>query len=328
MTNPDQQRDLSLDTIRGLAILLVLIGHYAKFAPYEVSGRPAGSWFTDFGQGGVLLFFMLSGYLIWATAQGRSWPVFLVRRLAKIFPAYWVNVIFVFAAGLTISFYPAFSLRDMLGNLLMLQPNFGISALSGVYWTLILEVKFYLLFAIIFYSPLRVGFWLAPVVAAAINLGMAGYLGRSSLFLTYLPVFFIGAAISAVARGKLSGWMIWALAAVAISNLAGTAAYRPWAAATFLLVNVLLFLIIFRSGWGQRHLASLGVISYSVYLYHTTLGYPLLERFGPAFGMAWLLLLGAVVAMVLLVSWLSYRQIELRFVGLGRKLEPRVSAGG
>jgi peptidoglycan/LPS O-acetylase OafA/YrhL len=315
------QRNTSLDTLRGLAILFVLIGHYTKFAPYAVAGYSLESWFTDFGHGGVILFFMLSGYLIWTKGQENPAPVFLLRRFAKIVPAYWMNVLFVAAAGLLIWLFPAFGLKDTLGNLLFLGGSMGISPLSGVYWTLIVEVKFYLLFALVFYTPLRRFFWLVPLAAVAVNLFLFFTIQRASTLLIYLPIFFIGAAIAAVERQKLTFTVVLALAAISMIGLALAAPHRGWQAAVFLAVDLALFWALYRYQIGQRHLAWLGVISYSVYLYHTTLGFPLLEAFGPSFGALWPVWMALVLLLVGVVSWLSYHSIELRFVRLARRLE-------
>ena len=141
ITHP-ASRDQPLDTLRGAAIGLVLAGHYLQYAPYTVGGLPLGRWLQDFGQGGVLLFFMLSGYLIYTTAQGRDATTFLTKRFAKIVPAYWVNVAFVLLAGWLLAGFPRFALKDALGNLAFLEGSLGIESLSGVYWTLVVEVKF------------------------------------------------------------------------------------------------------------------------------------------------------------------------------------------
>jgi peptidoglycan/LPS O-acetylase OafA/YrhL len=316
------KRNASLDTLRGAAILLVLVGHYLSLAPYRLAGAPLGSWFTDFGQGGVLLFFMLSGYLIWTKGQENPAPVFLLRRFAKIAPAYWINVLFVALAGALIPFFPAFGWKDTLGNLAFLEGSLGVQALSGVYWTLVVEVKFYLLFAMVFYSPLNRLFWLMPLVAVFANLGLLGAIQRSSTFLVYLPVFFIGASIAAVERGKLPSWAIAIFTAASMLGLALCAPYRGWQSALFLACDLALLLAVYRAGLAQKHLAWLGVISYSVYLYHTTLGFPPLEAFGPRAGAAWPLLLAAVVVLVGVMSWLSFRHVEQRFVRLARHLEP------
>lgn len=326
-TGPDEphaasrdRRNASLDTIRGLAILFVLIGHFLIFAPYSVVGAPLADWVTDFGHGGVLLFFMLSGYLIWTKGAESPASVFLLRRFAKIGPAYWANVVFVALAGATLPFFPGFGLPDFLGNLLFLEGSFGVAPLSGVYWTLIVEIKFYALFALAFYSPLRRLFWFIPLMAAAGNIGLQFGIGRSSTFLVYLPAFFIGAGIAAAERGKLSTTFLGILAAAAMLDLALAAPFRGWQAALFLAADCALFLAIHRSGLRQPHLARLGVVSYSVYLYHTTLGYPVLD--GLSRLVVWPAALAATLAIVGAASWLSFRHVEQRFVRLARRLEP------
>jgi peptidoglycan/LPS O-acetylase OafA/YrhL len=316
-------RDRSLDTIRGLAILLVLIGHFLHSAPFSIAGVKAGTWVQDFGHGGVLLFFLLSGYLIWTTAQRAPAPAFLLRRFGKIVPAYWVNVLFVSAMGALFPFFPAFGWRDVLGNLAFFEGSLGIQPMSGVYWTLIVEVKFYVLFALVFYSPLRPLFWLVPFAAVAANIGAFLMLGRGSTFLTYLPAFFIGAAIAAREKELAPGWLIPAVAAATMLNLALAAAFRGPPAALFLSLDIAVFLAARRMGLSVGWLAWLGVVSYSVYLYHMTLGQPLLEAWGPAAGALWPLLLAAVAAAMLAVSWLSWRWIEGPGVAAAKRLEPR-----
>ncbi len=325
-TSPPQaaghpQRNASLDTLRGLAILFVLLGHYMAVAPYTLGGVPLGDWFSDFGLGGVSLFFMLSGYLIWTKGHENPAPVFLLRRFAKIVPAYWINVLFVALAGVVVSFFPNFGVKDTLGNLLFMGGSLSVTPLSGVYWTLIVEVKFYLLFALVFYTPLKRLFWLVPLAAAATNLVLLLTLGRASTLLIYLPLFFIGAAIAAVERAKLALPVLLAIAVISMAGLALAAPHRGWQSAMFLGFDLVLFWTFYRYSIGQRHLAWLGVISYSVYLYHTTLGFPLLDRFGTVAGPLWPALMAATLLAVGVVSWLSYREVELRFVRLARRLE-------
>jgi peptidoglycan/LPS O-acetylase OafA/YrhL len=314
-------RDRSLDTIRGLAILLVLIGHYLHAAPFSVAGAPAGTWVQDFGHGGVLLFFLLSGYLIWTTAQRAPAPAFLLRRFSKIVPAYWANVLFVAIMGSLVAVFPSFGMRDVLGNLAFLEGSFGVAAMSGVYWTLIVEVKFYVLFALVHYTPLRQLFWLVPFAAVAVNVGAFLALGRSSTFLTYLPAFFIGAAIAAREKKIVADWFVAALAAATMLNLGLGATHRGWPAAAFLALDIAVFLGVRRAGVSIGWLAGLGVVSYSIYLYHMTLGQPLLEAFGPTAGALWPLLLAAVTASMLALSWLSWRWIEGPGVAVARRWE-------
>jgi peptidoglycan/LPS O-acetylase OafA/YrhL len=315
-------RDQSLDTVRGLAILFVLLGHFLHAAPFAIGGVAVATFVRDFGHGGVLLFFLLSGYLIWTTAQRAPAPVFLIRRFGKIAPAYWVNVLFVALMGALVPIFPAFGWKDILGNIAFLEGSLGVAPMSGVYWTLIVEVKFYVLFALLFYSPLRPLFWLAPFAAVAANIGAFAMLGRSSTFLTYLPAFFIGAAIAAHESKAVAGWLVAAVALATMLNLGFAAAHRGPAAALFLAFDIAVFLLARRSGFALGWLAWLGVVSYSVYLYHMTLGQPLLETFGPTAGALWPPLLAAVTAAMLAVSWLSWRYVEGPGVAAARRLEP------
>jgi peptidoglycan/LPS O-acetylase OafA/YrhL len=229
--------------------------------------------------------------------------------------------------GAMVPIFPAFGLKDILGNLMFLEGSLGVAPMSGVYWTLVVEVKFYILFALVFYSPARPLLWLVPLAAVAANLAAAAMLGRSSTFLTYLPAFFIGAGFAAMDRRMLAPWALASIAMATMLGLGFGAAFRGWPAAAFLAVDIVLFMAVRRFGWSVGWLAWLGVISYSVYLYHMTLGQPLLETFGPAAGLLWPLLLAGVTAAMLALSWLSWRFIETPAVLAARRLERPTPSG-
>ncbi|HET9715758.1 MAG TPA: acyltransferase family protein [Pseudolabrys sp.] len=80
-------RNTSLDAVRGIAILMVLLGHFAPPAlvPFGIS--------QFFALAGVVLFFLLSGYFMEQTmaADGAVAP-FIIRRAARILPMYWFSI--------------------------------------------------------------------------------------------------------------------------------------------------------------------------------------------------------------------------------------------
>ena len=90
------KRILSLDSIRGIAILMVVVAH---FLPLRIDLGQSGYHVVSLGRGGVLLFFLLSGYLIFRNVEWQPLPTFLSRRLFKIFPAYCVNVALLYLLG-------------------------------------------------------------------------------------------------------------------------------------------------------------------------------------------------------------------------------------
>ena len=82
-----------LDTLRALAVALVVLHHYTLF----VSDAPTFGWVGTMGWAGVDLFFALSGYLIGnqifaalGSARGLSLGRFYGRRLLRTLPNFWV----------------------------------------------------------------------------------------------------------------------------------------------------------------------------------------------------------------------------------------------
>jgi hypothetical protein len=90
------ERNQSLDLLRGAAILLVLLAHCAQAATSVVPRL--GSFALNYGERGVQLFFIVSGYTMMLTfgerddlAAARS---FYIRRLFRIVPLFWVAIVF------------------------------------------------------------------------------------------------------------------------------------------------------------------------------------------------------------------------------------------
>lgn len=84
----NRPRHTALDEVRGLAVLVVFVSHASNDGLLPpIFGQGAG-------QMGVLLFFMLSGYLM-ARIYGPQIPTpqairgFLMARVARILPIYW-----------------------------------------------------------------------------------------------------------------------------------------------------------------------------------------------------------------------------------------------
>ncbi|MGA2230896.1 MAG: acyltransferase family protein, partial [Tepidisphaeraceae bacterium] len=93
-------RMVQLDVLRGVAILLVMGRHFAV-SPTQAGwlSFPAGVWYV-FGWTGVDLFFVLSGFLVGGLLLGELRKYgrldvfrFIIRRIFKIWPAYYVLVL-------------------------------------------------------------------------------------------------------------------------------------------------------------------------------------------------------------------------------------------
>lgn len=141
-----------LDALRGLAALAVVLYHYTD-AYQRLFGHPTPPLFTfKTGELPVYLFFVISGFVIDLTLQRcRTGGDFLVSRFARLFPAYWVAVLFT-ASIIWLFGLPRYepSLKTVAINLTMLQEFLRTPHVDFVYWTLERELLFYLIMYAIF----------------------------------------------------------------------------------------------------------------------------------------------------------------------------------
>ncbi|MEJ1239001.1 acyltransferase [Chryseolinea sp. T2] len=165
-------RDIGLDFLRGLAILLVLFRH-----------QPLSELTTRLGWIGVDLFFVLSGFLVSGLLfkefkkTGRiDYTRFLIRRGFKIYPLYYITYLlyvpFLFADD-------HLNLIGLLSDLTFLQNYlWGWGYAYSASWSLAVEEHFYFLLCIVLWTVLKYrskilvnNIHFLPGIAALIMLG-------------------------------------------------------------------------------------------------------------------------------------------------------------
>ncbi|WP_313705859.1 acyltransferase [Massilia sp.] len=147
MTSSRSTRVHGLDTLRALAVTLVVLHHYTLFVSND---DDTFGWVGRIGWAGVDLFFALSGYLIGnqifaalASKEGLSLKHFYARRLLRTLPNFWVVLAIYFL-------WPAFG-EDApllpLWRYLSFTQNIGLEPGTGFShsWSLAIEEQFYLL---------------------------------------------------------------------------------------------------------------------------------------------------------------------------------------
>jgi peptidoglycan/LPS O-acetylase OafA/YrhL len=152
------QEILPLTSLRMVAALLVFLEHFASGVGYGTIGQDFWQTLVIEGHIGVTIFFVLSGFLL----TYRYYDVFLdstlslfdyvVKRVARIYPLYYVLLI----ATLIIGGTPFFT-KQSLVNWTLTQGFFSGLAFSGIptAWSLTTEESFYLLLPIVFLSIAR-----------------------------------------------------------------------------------------------------------------------------------------------------------------------------
>ncbi len=152
---PTGSRIQELDVFRGLAAVYVVLTHCLTMHHSDVPDGRSGTVSIDLpvsGQFAVHLFFIISGFVIFMTlGRCRTAGTFLVRRCVRIYPTYWVAVLFTGSILWLFSRPPHAPLDagTVLLNLTLVHQFFGVKNVDGVYWTLAVEAAFYFWMALL-----------------------------------------------------------------------------------------------------------------------------------------------------------------------------------
>jgi exopolysaccharide production protein ExoZ len=290
-----RHRLLAMEGLRGLAVSLVFLVHYASLVEPWISQQPlliaTSRVMHSVGNTGVDLFFVLSGYLIYGSLVGREKPFgsFMMRRIERIYPTFLV----VFSLYLVLSFvFPQESkLPDGLGptlwyllqNLLLLPGIFPIEPMITVAWSLSYEVFYYLTIPLVISmaglrhrsAQFRMRFFVA--VAAAMVLVFLAFGGPVRLLMFVAGIFLFEVLRAGLGKAGSGTLGFFAL----IGGLMVMLVPMPFDGALVLRISLLAitFFVVCLVSLGNpgawfsraltwRPLRWLGNMSYSYYLLH------------------------------------------------------------
>jgi peptidoglycan/LPS O-acetylase OafA/YrhL len=252
---------LSLDAMRGVAAVVVVVYHALGVAPQTAfSGWQwwlplAASYVVHFGYAGIYMFFVISGFCIhlhWARARaaGVEQPkidfyVFWKRRVRRLYPPYLAALALYLIYNLvqhppTASEVTGFYLWDLGLHLLMLH-NLDLRttySINAAFWTLAIEEQLYLAYFLLLFLRIRYGWARTLFICAAARVVWL-LLGRGLAYLTGVEI--------PVGEAAATNWFIWALGALSVEAALGVVrlprwCYRTWAGAAALLLAMSLAL--------------------------------------------------------------------------------------
>ena len=296
-----------LDPLRGLAALAVAVFHFTNNG-----WLPDGHWLKSLGfhgHQGVRTFFVISGFVVpyamWLVGYSlKNIAPFMARRLVRIYPPYLASAVFIAATNYASGVHPLSTL-DLASHLLFLNELLGRPWLMDIYWTLALEVQFYLLAALLWPLLASRKTWLCTCAAAA-AIAISFVWNRDHCLPRMIAYFLLGIALfrqhagidkplaSAAFLAVFASAIWWKDGAVAL-----TAALLP-VVAKFAIHAV------------SKPAQFLGKISYSLYLFHLIAGASLLSALATHIvsttARCWMIPPALVVS--ILTAWLAYRLIE------------------
>jgi peptidoglycan/LPS O-acetylase OafA/YrhL len=357
-TGMTPQRYANIDGLRAIAALGVMIEHLfgdllRQTAPAAGPMNAVGNALVhsvSLGRFGVALFFLISGFVVPFSIGGeRPLAHFAISRLFRLYPAFWLALA-VLATMAWLAGEPP-GMATVLANMTMAPTLFGQPWLSPIYWTLFIELVFYVLVALLF----SVGRLRNVGALSALSLAMVAATVLPVQLRTHgvvnLPVQYLGMHLSFLFLGLLLRlWLVErvrsagiAVLALALAQFAAVLSVSDFSLArgdnfimegrTPILTAYVLAFAVFLTAvrFGRPHspmLARIGLVSYSMYLFHWTVNvtvYRLLPLTGQISDIITMLI---CVALTLTVSLLVYRMVERPMISFGRTmvLRPGVSS--
>lgn len=273
---PGGARLPGLDVLRGLGALSVLAFHYTtRFG--LIFEHPTAPFFdVPWGQRGVELFFVISGFSIErSVASAGSAREFLIARAVRLYPTFWAALAITFAVT-SLFDLPERSvpLSAALVNLTMIPASLRSPLVDAAYWTLERELRFYLLpLALLWVGRQR---FTLHVLLGAVAVQALSYSaqGVPRLLDDLLNVgwahLFAGGALLARLRARPSAGVVAGLALCVGSSYLVGPTQCAWGAVALALVWLATGPL---ARVNVRALALLGELSFPLYLVHQYVGY-------------------------------------------------------
>ncbi|MDZ4293686.1 MAG: acyltransferase [Hydrogenophaga sp.] len=341
---PNNSRVVFLDWLRIFAFISVFVGH--KFTPFILGFtnnpnnhstlRSILSFLHPFihgGGAGVVIFFLVSGYIITQVLEKEKTIEFIVKRFFRIYPLYIVAV--AIEAILNhqlngIAVQPIILIKQMslMGDFFH-TPH----ALRGVEWTLRIEVLFYIAMAIIKHTGFlngKLSFALPYVIMGTIislylMKPMPGSWSWSFAYINlYAPFLFLGVIYFLLESGRVrTTTCLLATALVIFGYWILIPKWQPgWTNSHFAAYGLGLFIVfwllrkkILLPAWALL----LSELTYSVYLFHNWMYDWLVSLYKfMNFNILFLHLLST--ASLFMICWLFHLSIEKPAIRLGKVL--------
>jgi peptidoglycan/LPS O-acetylase OafA/YrhL len=334
--NKESSRLNILDALRGIAALAVALFHFTNAMPPTLLTSV-----TQWGWLGVSMFFVISGFIIPYALMKSSYEFptdygcFLLKRAARLHPPFLASLVLTILlwhlSALTPGFQgqaPNYTATQVALHAPLLNGVVGMSWIQPVYWTLAIELQYYLTIGLLMplLSAGRPSFWIT-VSSLLLSSLLPRVSADSNIWLwPYLPLFVTGILACFFLQKKISRneFLIGLTFATAI---AAKSLSPPEAATGALSALAIAFL---HYAWPRRVLW-LGAISYSLYLLHVPIGgriINLTKRVGQESLVMQLICVSGAVALSLLAAAIWFRFLEMPSQRLSSAIKYRSRSRG
>jgi len=309
-----------IDLLRGVAIIFVVCFHYMWHYSPEYLLRD-DNWslkLASYGWTGVDIFFIVSGFCIAMTIEKiPNLSEFYVRRFARIYPAY------VFCGLITLIFFYLFDLpgREVswftgVMNLVFANviPGLNFQYIDGIYWALIIELKFYIIFGLIYYTckdlNKSIFIWILMSVILNIVLLIDNNLILSlSSISPHANLFLVG--LVAFNYNRINIKYLILIAVLSLLNIILNERYAENQMYFTILILTTFFILKLNINLKINYISWVGLISYSWYLIHNAVGLIIIRELNKLELQQYSII--SAIFLILCLSCISFYLIEMKF---------------
>lgn len=335
-----------LDVLRFFAAFWVMNFHY-------LFGQTGDLEWYRYGNLGVQLFFIISGFVIVQSLNSKSVKDFAVNRFLRLFPIFWILCTFTYIVTLVIPNTSTVSFSEYLRSMTMFGDLFNkivgyTRLIDPSYWTLTVELIFYIGIGIFtyYFSAKKIryflGFWLvSSAVAFLFRLDHNFYV--KLLLVRHASYFAFGGALALLATKQAKNifekYFDWTLLFVSsvfatyIHPLALEPYYtvNPLDTKIITLLHILFFItvpfLVYLSAYIKNtrvihFFAVLGGITYPLYLLHQKIGNATLNFIIARYDkISWSNLSIGFEVLIILISYFVYLQDKKMRFWLAKKID-------
>ncbi|MDM7859437.1 acyltransferase [Alteromonas sp. ASW11-36] len=336
--------------MRGVAAVMVMLFHFnLALSPFLAANYPFISDILSYGYLGVPIFFVISGFVISLTVNlnemgSKYVGKFILRRSIRLDIVYWLSIaiaifLLVVESKVTNETLEMYSTSEVLIHMFYLQNILDLeNQISMVYWTLCLEVQFYLFFILslltckaLFKDKADIVFCFAiglplAVYSILVDLRVLKEL-YTGLFFSQWHYFFLGYLCERFFRQGGAFRMAFFAWAICLLGFMLFLHAKPYTIAAMLTAA---FIVLMRQyQFKARFLTNswmlyLGSISYPLYVLHADLGWKVMsfsKIYVPVeslLNMLFVLMVGVVVSVI--ASHLMHIWVEKPSIKLSKKV--------
>lgn len=291
-----------LDLLRWIAAIMVATSHWTleidSQSRFRINSIPILGDLVANGGLGVTIFFILSGYVIIETAMKRDALDFIFARFNRLFPGLIICMPLVLLIGSRFITKFQSPTASLFNSIFLTFDLTGIPPLASQLWTLVIEVQFYgivalllVIFPKLFKKRERILFFLIGWQALVIILGSKYWFESPQLsrYLTlggYANLFAFGICLNVLSNSKIKN-IVNFLPSLGLTFYFATKVFGSlydWSSADTIVLTAAFIILIskfvnFKRKSSQKIFEWLGLSSYPVYLIHVHIGMAFLNIF-------------------------------------------------